>query len=137
MRRLFFLLLISVVLTSCGDSESIYITSINNNSDYEIIVHFPVDSSLVCNSNQETIIEEYWGSSVKKMSCMTPYIFKHDKAEIIINGGAKLLTKDIYDDNNWLCKGEEEWSIIMVGSYYSKITTTFVITNEDIKDTQQ
>jgi len=137
MRRLFFLLLISVGLTSCGDSDSTYITSINNNSDYEIIVHFPVDSSLVCNSNQETIIEEYWAGSVKKMSCMTPFIFKHDKAEIIINGGAKILTKDIYDDNNWLCKGEEEWSLIMVGSYYSKITTTFVITNEDIKDAQQ
>jgi hypothetical protein len=129
--------MISVYLTSCGDSDSIYITSINNNTDYEIIVRFTVDSAMVCKPKQETIIEEYWGSSVKKMSCMSPYIFKNSIAKIIIDEGNKILTKDITDDNNWSCKGDEDRSLIMVGSYYSKITTTFVISDVDIKDADQ
>jgi len=129
--------MISVYLTSCGDSDSIYITSINNNTDYEIIVRFTVDSTMVCKPKQETIIEEYWGSSVKKMSCMSPYIFKNSIAKIIIDEGNKILTKDITDDNNWSCKGDEDRSLIMVGSYYSKITTTFVISDVDIKDADQ
>jgi hypothetical protein len=137
MRRLIFLLMISVNLTSCGDSDSMYITSISNNTDYEIIVSFSVDSTIVCQPNQETIIEEYWGSSVKEMSCMTPYIFKNSNAEIIIDDGNKILTKDITDDNNWSCEGDEDRSLIMVGSYYSKITTTFVISEVDIKDADQ
>jgi hypothetical protein len=67
---------------------------------------------------------------------MTPYIFKSKEAEIIIDGGAKILTKDIYDDNNWSCKGVEDWSLIMVGSYYSQITKTFTVNDEDIEDTE-
>ena len=125
-----------VGLVSCGDSESIYVTSINNNTSCKVIVNFP-DSTIVCLPNQETIIEEGWGGSVKKLSCFAPYIFRNNIAEIVIDGDNKILTKDISDDNNWNCSGERDWSLIMVGSYYSKITTTFVINEEDIKDVEQ
>jgi hypothetical protein len=137
MRRLFFLLMMSVNLVSCGDSESIYITSINNKTDYEIILRFSVDSTIVCQPYKETIIEDYWGSSVKEMSCIAPYIFRNNNVEIIIDNGNKILIKDITDDNNWSCKGDEERSLIMVGSYYSKITTTFIINDVDIQNVDQ
>ena len=133
MRRLFFLLVISISLMSCGDSDSIYVTSINNNTSFDIIVHFSDDSIIVCQSKQETIIEEFFGSSVKKMSCMSPYIFKN----IIIDGGNKILIKDISNDKNWDCKGDKSWSLIMVGNYYSKITTTFIINDEYIASIEQ
>ena len=57
--------------------------------------------------------------------------------KIIIDDGNKILKKDIADDNNWNCKGDENWSLIMVGSYYSKITTTFTINDEDIESIEQ
>jgi len=136
MRRLFYLLVISVCLISCGDSDSKYISIINNNTDYEIVVHLYEDSTIVCQPNQETIIEEYWGSSVKEMSCMSPYIFKNNDAVVIVDEGNKILTKDISDDNNWSCSGDEDWSLIMVGNYYSEIRTTFTVNDEDIKDAE-
>ena len=126
-----------VGLVSCGDSMSKYLTSIVNNTNYNIIVHFSEDSTIVCPSKQETIIEEFEASSGKKLSCMSPYIFKNNIAKITIEGGNKILTKDISDDNNWNCNGEKDWDLIMVGSYYSKVTTTFVINDEDIKDVEQ
>lgn len=136
MKWIFYLFVVSVVFTSCGDSDSRYITSINNNTDYEIAVHLFEDSTIICQSNQETIIEDYYAGSVKKMSCMAPYIFTNNEAEIIIDDGNKILIKDISDDNNWSCSGEEDWSLIMVGSYYIEIKTTFVVNDEDIKDVE-
>ncbi len=136
MKQLFNLIFLSILLISCGDSDSKYITSIDNNSDYEIVVKVSNDSTILCPSNQETIIEDYWGGSLKKMSCVTPYIFTVKKAEIMIDDSSKILTKDIYDDNNWTCRGEEEWSLVMVGNYYSKIQTTLTINNDDIKNAE-
>jgi hypothetical protein len=136
MRSLFYLIIASLLLTSCGDSESKYITSIINNTDFGIIVQFSEDSTIFCQPNQETIIEEYWGGSVKKMSCMSPYIFKNNDALVIVDEGNKVLTKDISDDNNWSCSGDEEWSLIMVGNYYSEIRTIFTVNDEDIKDAE-
>jgi len=136
MRSFFYLLIASLLLTSCGDSESKYITSINNNTDFRIVLQFQEDSTIVCQSNQETIVEEYWGGSVKKMSCMSPYIFKNNDSVVIVDEGNKILTKDISDDNNWSCSGDEDWSLIMVGNYYSEIRTTFTVNDEDIKDAE-
>lgn len=136
MRSFLFLLFASLLLTSCGDSDSKYITSINNNTDFGIVVRFSEDSTIVCLPNQETIIEEHWGGSVKKMSCMSPYIFKNNHAVVIVDEGNKTLIKDISDDNNWSCSGEEDWSLIMVGNYYSEIKTTFTVNDEDIKDVE-
>ena len=136
MRSFIYLLVASLLLTSCGDSESKYITSINNNTDFEIVVRFSEDSTIVCNPNQETIIVENWGGSVKKMSCMSPYFFKNNDAVIIVDEGNKILTKDISDDNNWSCSGDEDWSLIMVGNYYSEIRTSFTVNDEDIKDAE-
>ena len=133
MKRIFLFLVIGFFLTSCGDSESIYITSINNNSSYEIIVWFSEDSTIICPSGKETIIEENSGSSMKKMNCSSPYLFKNNYAKIIVADETKFLTKDISDDNNWICNGEKDWDLIMVGSYYSKVTTTFDISDDDIK----
>ncbi len=136
MKQLLNLIFVSILLTSCGDSESKYITSIDNNSDYEIVVKISNDSTVLCPSNQETIIEDYWGGSLKKMSCATPYIFAVKKAEVMIDDSSKILTKDIYDDINWTCRGEEEWSLVMVGNYYSEIETTLTINNDDIKNVE-
>lgn len=136
MRTLFNLLILSIILTSCGDSDSKYFTSINNNTDYEIAVQFSEDSTIVCQANHETIIEEFYAGSVKKLSCIAPYIFTNNDAKIIVDKGSKILTKDISDDNNWSCSGEEDWDLIMVGNYYSEITTTFTVNNEDIKDAE-
>ena len=130
-------IMITICFVSCGDSDSEYITSINNNSTFEIIVHFPDDSIIVCLPKQETIIEKGWAGSVKKFSCMSPYIFKNNFAQIAIDEGNKILTKNISDDNNWNCYGDKDWSLIMVGSYYSKITTTFTINDEDIESIEQ
>ena len=134
MRGLFLLLVISSCLLSCGDSMSIYITSINNNTSFDIIVQFPDDSRIVCPSKQETIIDEYESWSSKKLSCMSPNIFKNNIAEIIIDERNKILKKDISDDNNWNCSGDKDWDLIMVGSYYSKVTTTFTVNDEDIEN---
>ena len=113
MKRLFFLLLLSIGIVSCGDSDSKYITAINNNTDFDIIVHFPDESMIVCVAKQETIIEESWSGSVKKFSCMSPYIFKNNVVKIVIDEEGKVLTKDISDDNNWNCYGDKDWSLIM------------------------
>jgi hypothetical protein len=134
------LTVLCVGLVSCGDSDSKYISTISNNTSYDVIVrlHLSEDSMIVCPSKQETIIVESWASSVKKFSCMTlPNFLRSNIAEIIIEGGNKIITKDILDYNNWNCSGEEDWNLIMVGSYYSKITTTFVINDEDIEDVEQ
>jgi hypothetical protein len=136
MKQMFYLIIAIVFLTSCGDSDSLYITSIDNNSDYEIVVKFSEDSTILCLPNQETIIEEDYGGSITELSCMTPYIFSNNDAEIIIEDGNKTLAKDVTDDNNWTCSGEEDWSLIMVGNYYSEIMTTFTVSNEDIKDAE-
>ena len=137
MKCLFFLLTLSIGLVSCGDSESEYITSIKNNTSFDITIHFSEDSTIVCPSKQETIIEEFWGGSSKKFSCMSPYIFKNNIAKIIIDEENRILTKDISDDNNWSCNGDKDWSLIMVGSYYIKVTTTFIINDEDIESIKQ
>ena len=133
-----FLLVANIFFMSCGDSESLYITSIKNNTNFEMIVHFRDNSIIECPSKQETIIEKFWGSSVKNMKCTTPYIFnKRNISKIIINGGNRILTKNISDDNNWNCNGDKAWSLIMVGSFYANITTTFIINDEDIKSAEQ
>ena len=124
-----------ISFVSCGDSFSTYITSINNNTNYNVFVNFP-DSTIVCQPNNETIIEESWWGSGKKLSCFAPYIFRNNIAKIVIDGEHKILIKAISDNNNWNCRGEERWSLIMVGRYYSKITTTFVINDEDLKDVE-
>ena len=136
MKCLYSLLIISAILTSCGDSDSKYITCITNNTDYEIVVQLFEDTTIICHSFQETIIQDSWGGSVKEMSCATPYIFSNKDAEIIIDDGNKVLIKNITDDNNWNCIGDEDWSLIMVGSYYSEIKTTFTVNPEDIKDAE-
>mgnify|MGYP001115897834 CR=1 FL=1 len=59
--------LLCVGLAGCGDSDSEYITSIKNNTTYDVIARFiPNDSIIVCQPNQEKIIEKFWGGSVKK-----------------------------------------------------------------------
>ena len=136
MRARFYLLIVCVFLTGCGDSFSEYITSIKNNTDYEIVLLFPGDSSKVCQPNQETIIEERWSSSITIMSCSVPYIIKEFNVEVVVDEGNKILTKDIYDDNNWICSGEEDWSLIMGGRYYSVIRTVFTVNDDDIEDAE-
>jgi hypothetical protein len=136
MRRTFNLLILSVLLTSCGDSESKYFTSIKNNTNYEIDVQFSKDSTIVCPANHETIIEEYYAGSVKKLSSMAPYIFTSNVAKIIVDKGNKTLIKDISDANNWSYSGEKDWDLIMVGNYYIEATNTFTINPEDIKNVE-
>ena len=133
---LYSLFIISFILTSCGDSDSKYITSITNNTDYKIVVQLFQDTTIICDSFQETIIEDNWGRSVKEMRCTVPNIFSNRDAEIIIDDGNKILTKNMTNDKNWTCIGEEEWSLIMIGSYYSEIKTTFIVNQEDIKDAE-
>lgn len=70
------------------------------------------------------------------MSCSVPYIIKEFNVEVIVDEENKILTKDIYDDNNWICSGEEDWSLIMGGRYYSVIRTVFTVNDEDIKDAE-
>lgn len=133
MKHIFNLLILSVVLTSCGDSKSNYFTSIKNNTDYEIVVQFPEDSTIVCPANHETIIEEYEASSVKKLNNVAPYIFTNNIAKIIVDKGNKTLIKDISDANNWSYSGKKDWDLIMVGNYYIEATNTFTVNNEDVK----
>ncbi|ORL45089.1 hypothetical protein IIF7_13290 [Zunongwangia atlantica 22II14-10F7] len=132
MKCLISLFIICFFLISCGDSDSKYITSITNNTDYKIIVQIFQDTTIICESFQETIIEDNWGRSVKEMNCAVPDIFLNGDAEIIIDDGNKILTKNIIDDKNWICIGEEDWSLIMVGSFYNEIKTTFIVNQEDI-----
>lgn len=133
MKRLFLLTTICLTLISCGDSYSLYIMSIDNKSNYDIVLNINdvYDSdeiiTILCLANKETIIDEGWGESVKQISCQTPYVFRGNMAEIIIDNGNKQLIKDISADNNWDCEGEKD------KGYYSKIKSTFVIYESDIQ----
>lgn len=125
------MMLLSISLMNCEkDLDCLYTTNINNNTNYDIVVHFSDDSTIVCPLGKETIIEEYCGSWVTYMSdCTSPNIFKDEVAGIIIDNGNKILIKDISNDNNWNGKGDKCEN----GKYYTRITTSFVIDEKDIK----
>ena len=134
MKRLFFLTAICLTLISCGDSYCLYMMSIDNKSNYDIVLNIKdiYDSgditTIQCPANKETIADEGWGETVKKISCEAPYIFKNDMTKIIVDEGNKRLIKDISADNNWDCDGEKGR-----GRYYIKIKHTFVIHESDIE----
>ena len=134
MKQLFLLAAICFTLISCGDTYSLYTMSIDNKSNYNILLKVKEisDTTIICFANKETIIDEGWGESVKEISCQTPYVFRENMAEIIIDEGNKRLIKDISDENNWNCEGKKGRSF-MGGSYYTKIKSTFVITDSDIE----
>ena len=121
-------------LVGCGDAESLYNNCIKNKTSLEVIVRFSPDSIIVCPPKQETIIGTSVSTFTKELTCETPRIFKEGLADIVVDKGNKVLLKDITDDNNWDCRGDKVWSLITVGGYYSKITSTFTIDNEDIEN---
>jgi hypothetical protein len=126
------MIVLSISSMNCAkDLDCLYTTNINNNTSYDIVVHFSDDSTIVCPPEQETIVEESYGTWIAYMSTTAPSIFKDNIAEIIIDEGNRILTKDISNDNNWSFKGDKE------GKYYGKITSTFVINEEDIKEVKQ
>jgi len=128
--KLFLVLIFSVFVMSCQiDHDCTYINSVINNTSYEITVYLSSDSTIVCLPEQETIIEElYGGSGIVYMSSTVPNIFKNNMVRAIIDNGNKILTKDVFDDNNWSVKGDKG------RKYYWRITYTFAINAEDLKN---
>jgi len=139
-KQILYLMLLIPLCISCGDSWSDDIYSIDNRTQYDIILYFHIPDnisgledldSILCPLNQETIIEQMTSRSVKQLSCR-PYVFK-DYVELVVDGGNKHLIKDVSDDNNWVCTGEKDKSFIMVGSYYRVIKNSFIITENDLE----
>jgi len=112
------------------DYDCLYINSINNSSSYDIVVHLQDDSIIDCLPGQETIIDEFYGNGVMNLF-RPPHRFKNIISEVIVDGGSKILTKDIFDDNNWNIKGDKD------GKFYGKIRSSFVINEENIKELEQ
>jgi hypothetical protein len=136
MKNIFYFTIITLICLSCGDSLSDYSYIIDNKTEYDIILciseHTPNgQDSILCLPNTETLIFKGEFSSVKKLSCTLPPITEDIK--IVVDEGKKHLTKEFSDINNWKCTGEEDWDLIMVGSYYSSIKSTFVITEDDLE----
>ena len=125
-----------LICTSCGDSWSDYAYSIDNQTKYDIILYFNGQESenqnpILCPSNKETIILKMKNRSIKKLDC-NPFPLK-EHMTFVIDEEEKHLIKDFFDVNNWKCTGDEDWSLIMVGNYYSYIKSTFIITEEDLE----
>jgi len=136
MKRNFWTLTIMIVLSaglmSCEtDMDCSYIANINNNTSYDIVVHFPNDSTIICPPSQTTtIIDEYYGTGVTTSGGHPLHsVFRDNIAKIIIDEGNKTLTKDISNVNNWNFKSDKYKN----GKFYGKIDATFVINEEDIK----
>ena len=136
MKKIFCFKIIMLICLSCGDSFSDYTYIIDNKTEYDVMLYFSEQipngkDSILCLSNTETLIFENWFWSVKKLSCSPPPIT--EDAKIVVDGGEKHLTKNFSDKNNWKCTGEKDWSLIMVGNYYSSIKSTFDITEKDLE----
>jgi hypothetical protein len=131
MKKIFYLIIV-FICQSCGDSISDLFHVVDNKTKYDVILYIPIgQDSILCLSNTKTVIFEREFHSVKKMSCPLPQIAEAIK--VVVDGGEKHLTKDFSDINNWECIGEKSWSLVMVGSYYTTITITFVITEDDLE----
>ena len=130
------IIVLSVGLVNCQkDWDCSYIANINNLTNYDMIVCFPNDSIIICPQNKEkTIIEGYYGTGVSAKGgySLLP-IFRDNIVKIFIVEENKILVKDISDDNNWNYNVDKYKN----GKYYSRITTVFVINDEDIKEVEQ
>ena len=123
---------------SCGDSDSEYSYCIDNKTKYEMVLYFPEQSlenieTILLAPNKETVIFQYYVSSPKKLSCSNLNFLVKDYTYLVIDDGKKQLTKDIFDENNWECKGDKKSSLIMVGSYYDNIKRVFIIAEDDLE----
>jgi len=112
------------------DHDCLYVNNVNNNTSYDIVVHLLDNSTIVCLPGQETKIDEFYGTAVLNLA-RPPHRFKEIIAKVVINEGNKILTKDIFDGNNWNMKGDK------VGKFYGNITSTFIINEEDLKELEQ
>ena len=138
MKKLWLNLIILFLCVSCGDSDSEYYYCIDNKTKYEIVLYFPKQSleeieTIFLPPNKETIIFQHYVHSPKKLSCTPPNFLLESYTYLVVDDDIKHLTKDIFDDNNWECKGNKKRSFIMVGSYYDDIKSIFIITEDDLE----
>ena len=136
MKKIILMIIITSICLGCGDSFSELTYSINNQTQYDIILYFTGQEfenkdSILCLSNKETIIFQMEIWSPKKLYC-DPYPLK-EYAKFVVDDSKKYLIKDISDINNWECTGKTDWHILMMGSYYNNIKSTFIITEEDLE----
>ena len=129
MKKIFILSVIICFFASCGDSYSIYTFSIDNKTEYNIILYFDKQiftnsdtDSILCIPHSETIIFEMSGRSIKKLACSP--CPSSDYINVVVGTNEKHLIKGFSDINNWECSGATSWSLIMVGNYYSNIKST-------------
>jgi len=136
MKKILNLTIIILICMSCGDSFSKFAHSINNQTEYDIILYFTGQEfenqdPILCPANQETIIFLMEDWSIKRINCSPCPIKEYIK--LVVDDGKKHLIKDFANDNNWECTGDKNWSFIMAGSYYAYIKSTFVIMEDDLE----
>ena len=126
-----------LVMFSCGDSESIYAYVVDNQTKYNIVLNFigqdfENKGSILLKPFTETVIEQEYYSSQKKLDCRLLYFYK-DNLQFVVDNGNKQLIKDVSDENNWICTGDKKSSLIMIGNYYNNLKSTFTITENNLK----
>ena len=134
MKKIFCIVIIVLICMSCGDSFSEYVYCIENRTEYDVVLFTKEQDSILCLPNKEIVLfqGEFWSS--KNLNYTPPLIIEYiTSITIVIDGNRKHLIKDFSDMNNWEYTGDEEWSLIMCGSYYSHIKRTFIITENDLE----
>ena len=130
------LILIILVFASCGDSWSDYTWSIDNKTEYNIVINstgLKLENNL-CPPNKVTVVFQDEPRSPKKLNCHCPPLILKEQIEFVVDDGKKHLTKDFFNDNNWDCSGDKKSSLIMVGKYYDNIKSIFIITEDDLSE---
>jgi len=127
------LIVIILVFASCGDSWSEYTWSIDNKTEYNIVITGLKLENILCPPNKLTVVFQDEPRSSKKLYCHCPPLIK-EQIEFVIDDGKKHLTKDFFNDNNWECSGDKKSSLIMVGKYYDNIKSIFMITEDDLSE---
>jgi hypothetical protein len=131
MRKYLIFIIMIGFLNACGDIWAPIKVEINNQTSDTIQIKFlekvsyyriDSDSLISVNPNQKTSLYEGIGQAIN--SCREFFKIKKDKLLINFSSG-KTLNKDLWDINNWNCKGsntaDEGWIL------------TFVITESDLE----
>jgi hypothetical protein len=115
------LILIVIVLFGCGDDYIIITLNIDNRTNETFVISFPQKRPpFECLPYKVTIFDKVETRKANNFDC-TPHITRDD-VEVNTYSG-KILKKDIWDGDNWLCNGNKDngWEM------------TFVITEDDLE----
>ena len=121
--------------TSCGDCWSDTTYSIDNKTEYNIIVQSTEIEIInkICPPNKETVIYRDDPRSKRELHCSCPSYISKEQIEFVVDDGNKHLRKDFFDNSNWKCTGDKRSSFAMGGKYYDNIINVFIITEDDLE----